>query len=311
MEKTRVSSVFKIRLSLVGFCNYKCYFCHNEGRRQFERIYMAPDQALLLSKAAFNAGINSITFTGGDPFIHPKAFDIIKSVRKALPTSILKLTTNGALIKESDIPVLQANIDRIRLNFQAVDRENYHKFVGRDTFSKIMAIIEAIRKKTNIHLCLNYVYTSLSQHLLHDVVKFAVDNEIELKVLELIKNSANAEFYYPIDIARQFLQTKSSSNTVDYQDDDLYFFKNSSSRVRLCYAHCNTLNGTACRKLGELRVSPDLMLYTCMLSEAERVFLPLINPLTEDAVTKEILKIDCIKGICPNPSDTSTQDIIC
>ncbi len=295
-NQENVSGVFKLRLSLSGACNYNCIFCHNEGRNSFSNDLMSKDDALALCQGAYDAGIRSFTFTGGEPLMNPDCLNIISEVRKDFPDVIIKLTTNAVLIKIADVDFLEKNIDRIRINFQATDGDYFKEIVGVDKLEHLKKLISEF-KNTNIHICLNYVYTKVSKKNLPSVVDYATKNSLEMKVLELIKNDNNKHYYEPIESAKNYLEKISIRTVKDYQDDDLYFLKKNGPKIRLCYAHCNTLNGNSCRTLGELRTSPSLDVYPCMHHMTPKINVS--KNMSTKNICNAVLLMDEEKGVCP------------
>ena len=291
-----VRHVFKIRLSISGQCNYNCFFCHNEGRRHFSNKLMSLDNIMLLCKAAYLSGIRSFTFTGGEPLTHPMALSIIERIRLEFPDVTIKLTTNASLLTVDDVPFLEKNIDKIRINFQSVNRNIFKRLVGVDCLPQLMDLIAALRW-TNVHICLNYVYNKESKSELPEILNYATENKLEMKVLELIKNEYNFSYYEPISNAKQYLESVTKLSKKDYQNDDLYFMAQNSPKIRLCYSHCNTLDGKSCSLLGELRTSPVLEIYPCMSSMTQKCNVK--DTDSPEEVAKKILYIDSIKGICP------------
>lgn len=292
--------IFKLRISLSGICNYKCIFCHNEGKEGFASRFMAKEDVLRLCEGAYRAGIRSITFTGGEPLTHPEAFSIIEEVRSRYPDATLKLTTNGVLLKEKNLSFIGNHIDKIRLNFQSTDSASFKEIVGVDRLDAVLTIIRGLQK-TRTHICLNFVYHARSKKLLPSIVAFASNENLELKVLEMIKFPDNVQFYWPIESAKAYLESIAVRHEVDYQEDDVYYASANGPRIRLCYSHCNTLNGKACRLLGELRVSPWMDVYHCMHADGQLVRLT--TTATADAIAEKFLRMDEIKGTCPRDTN--------
>jgi cyclic pyranopterin phosphate synthase len=68
MENGGVVNSFKLRIALSGLCNYRCIFCHNEGRgNEYQKQFLEVDEVLRLCAGAYKAGLRSFTFTGGEP----------------------------------------------------------------------------------------------------------------------------------------------------------------------------------------------------------------------------------------------------
>jgi cyclic pyranopterin phosphate synthase len=300
LKPQTVQNIFKVRLSLSDTCNYRCFFCHNEGRQEVSRKKMNMDNILLLCSAAYLAGIRSFTFTGGEPFTNKLIFEAIRQVRSTYPDIIIKLTTNASYLRLTDIDFLQEHIDRIRINFQSPERNIFKMLVGYDGLPNLLILLDAL-KHTPTHICLNYVYNKLSKDQLKEVINFAITKHIELKVLELIRNDFNSKFYYPIETAKEYIESIASTKHKDYQNDDVYFIDGYSAKIRLCYAHCNTFDGCSCRLLGELRISPQMDIYSCMYPKSLRAsVLDEKDPLQ---IAKVICEIDAKKGVCPPKFD--------
>lgn len=297
MPNTQVKNVFKLRIALSGLCNYRCVFCHNEGRGdEYKKQFLSLKEVERICEGAYLAGIRSFTFTGGEPLSNPNAKTIIHSIRGNFPDTILKLTSNIVLLKEDDIDFLNYNINRVRINFQSTNKGDFERIVGIDRFEKLFRLIE-LMKKTDVHICLNYVYNDLSKDLLPSIVEYADKNDLEMKVLEMIKYSYNFRFYAPIQNAKDYLESVSIKREKDYQNDDLYYLREGGKKIRLCYSHCNTNNGLDCRTLGELRVSPTMDIYHCLHEGGE------LETISKDSTVEDIrdaiLAIDDVKGNCP------------
>lgn len=292
-----VKNVFKLRLSVHGECNYSCFFCHNEGRASFSPNMMSLEYVLLLSKGAYMAGIRSFTLTGGEPLKNPRTLMFIGKLRKLLPDATIKLTTNALLLKHKDIPFLRDNIDKIRINFQAADRDAFRSLVGVDGYDYVTSLIDAIASTTAIHICLNYVFNIRSEQLLPGVLLFAKQRNLEMKVLELIKNPSNCMYHVPIERAFALLSKQADVTRKDYQNDDLFFIGDNNTKIRLCYSHCNASDGESCRLLGELRTSPDLDIYPCMHRLTPKTKSN--RDMTPEDIASLVHHMDALKGVCP------------
>lgn len=280
-----------------GLCNYRCVFCHNEGRGdEYKKQFLSLDEVRRICTAAYSTGIKSFTFTGGEPLSNPNAQEIIRAIRSEFPDAILKMTSNIVLLKDEDIEFIGNNLDRIRINFQSTNREDFKEIIGVDRLDKLYHLIDLI-KQTDVHICLNYVYNELSQHLLPSIVEYADKNNLEMKVLEMIKYPYNLSFYTPIQNAKDYLEQVSYRHERDYQNDDIYYLRKGGKKIRLCYSHCNTNNGVDCRTLGELRVSPTMDIYHCLHDGGASISVT--NDIAADAIREAILSIDEVKGSCP------------
>ena len=96
-----VSDYERMDIGLSELCNLKCNMC----RRPQEKAIIEPREAKLVLEEAKLIGVSSISFSGGEPFIHPHFREILS---KALDLGFhVELVTNGTLVKEKDIPILE------------------------------------------------------------------------------------------------------------------------------------------------------------------------------------------------------------
>lgn len=294
----KLESIRKIRFVLTDFCNYQCKFCHNEGTCTKNTKFLDKGGIISLTKIAKDLNIEKITLTGGEPLLHPEILDIVAGIRTTHPEVTLGMATNGMMFDEDKFSKIIPNIDQLRLNFQSLD-ENVSKFIcGKGaSISKAFRIIDDAKKlNPNLNICLNFVLTKYNKDSLLDVIKFALKNNLDVKLLEYM--AINKDLYVDTEYAKNILESlHPAENYKDYQDDDIYIFNGSSSRIRLCYSFCNGFRCKSCRECGELRLTPKLALKHCFDERAEDVDIKkelLENDL--EAIKNKIFAIDKIKG---------------
>lgn len=98
----------RLRISITDACNYKCFYCSNEGqehgncnmlslgyiRQLFSRIR---DEKIFVKK---------LNITGGEPTLHPNLLDILREGRTI--TENVTLNTNGSLLNREKIDEIKA-----------------------------------------------------------------------------------------------------------------------------------------------------------------------------------------------------------
>lgn len=68
MPSRIVKNTFKLRIAMSGLCNYRCVFCHNEGRGdEYKKQFLNIGEVKKICAGAYSAGIRSFTYTGGAP----------------------------------------------------------------------------------------------------------------------------------------------------------------------------------------------------------------------------------------------------
>jgi len=294
----KLQSIKKIRFILTDFCNYQCKFCHNEGFKTKNSVYLDLNSILTLTKIAKKMCIKKITLTGGEPLLHKEILDIVKGIKKIYPDVLLGMSTNGMGFNENNFLTTIKYIDRLRINCQSLDDETCKFICGpAANVNKIIWIVENAKKENpSLNICLNFVLTIYNQDSLEDLIKYAIKNQIDVKVLEY--KNIDKHLYVNIDLAKKVLRSLHPiKEEADYQDDDIYTFKNSKSRIRLCYSFCNTLKCESCRACGELRITPDLKFKHCFDDKIEEFDVSAdLAKEDSEAIEKLIIKIDKIKG---------------
>ncbi|MEW6262585.1 MAG: radical SAM protein [Thermodesulfobacteriota bacterium] len=115
-DKTLADVILKrnvyFRVSLCGFCNNNCLFCHNEG---------APKSGILDLQTAYNVfheasniGYNKIQFTGGEPLLHPQVEKFIDIATVYFQQ--VGLTSNGLLLHQQYMKLLSTRIDQFHIS---------------------------------------------------------------------------------------------------------------------------------------------------------------------------------------------------
>jgi len=202
------------------------------------------------------------------------------------------------LFNEDNFSVVIKGIDRLRLNFQSLNNITLKSICGNSAnINKSFKIIKDAKKlNPNLNICLNYVLTKYNKDSLFDVVKFALKNNLDVKILEYM--AIDKKIYVDIKYAKDFLKSLNPIEQFkDYQDDDIYIYKKSTSRIRLCYSFCNGFRCKSCRECGEIRLTSSSTLKHCFYNKVKD--LEIKNDLLKQdikSIKNKIISIDKIKG---------------
>lgn len=91
----------RMDIGLSEVCNLSCLMC----RRPQEKEFMPRKRVLSYFREARRIGVKTLSFSGGEPFVHPDFRDLIHDAI-ALGFEV-ELVTNGTLVKASDIALLE------------------------------------------------------------------------------------------------------------------------------------------------------------------------------------------------------------
>ncbi len=83
-------------LELTYACNWRCVFCYNP--RHHDRRRLDGDEWRAVIDDLRELGTLNVTLTGGEPLLHPQAFEIMAAARARAMT--FRLLTNGSLVSD-------------------------------------------------------------------------------------------------------------------------------------------------------------------------------------------------------------------
>lgn len=187
IEKRKIRAQKELRLIYTRECNYKCDFCHSEGIKSYIQEKLSNDDLINLFKfISSNYNINSVHFTGGEPFLNNEIEDLIKRLK--LENARVTITSNGYNIPvNSDI---FETIDKINISVHSLIQKKYEEISKmKDSFNKAISNIKILRNKFPV-LKIN-INTTLTSDLFNDkeelidIINFSESIKADIKVIEL------------------------------------------------------------------------------------------------------------------------------
>ena len=147
-----------IGLEITARCNYNCIHCFNVSDNARMHDELSFEQVERLLDEAYDAGVQAVLITGGEPLVHPRFFDIMEAVY-ARDMFVHELNTNGRLLTQPVLERLSTLPFRpqIKISFDGV---GYHDWMRtcpgaeQDALRAIRASVEAgfdVRVQTNVN----------------------------------------------------------------------------------------------------------------------------------------------------------------
>ena len=153
-------------------CNLKCDFCdlwHYTDLMPFE-------SAVTIIQRAPAAGVKTLVITGGEPFVHPRIFEIIE-LAKNLGLGV-NITTNGTLLTRDLQRLKDSRVDSLSLSLDGFEA-NHDRLRGVDgTYSAVMNAIDVLKAETDIHLNIYFVVTNQNVADLKPVYDMTVQRDV-------------------------------------------------------------------------------------------------------------------------------------
>lgn len=146
LEKTpahthRQPSLRNVFFHLTSQCNLACHHCYysNSPKNNGHLPFSVVKKCLVEAK---NLGATSISFSGGEPFLHPNFKDIIKTAGFSLEIQIL---TNGTLINPEWASFLSDYDVFIQISVEGAQKEINDAIRGKGSFIKVLKAIEVLQ----------------------------------------------------------------------------------------------------------------------------------------------------------------------
>ena len=97
----------RLRISITDACNYKCFYCSNEGQEHGNCNMLSLDYIRQLFSRIRNEKIfvKKLNITGGEPTLHPDLLDILREGRTI--SENVTLNTNGSLLNREIIDAIK------------------------------------------------------------------------------------------------------------------------------------------------------------------------------------------------------------
>jgi organic radical activating enzyme len=134
-SKENIKQNFRIHVYLTSHCNLNCKGCRSfspinrPDYYRYDEYYKDIEQMKSLG-----VHLNFVNFTGGEPFLNPDLFDILKVTRATFPGAIIQVFTNGTLLKnisdkdmklliELDVTTVITEYPVVKLDYRNIFKE--------------------------------------------------------------------------------------------------------------------------------------------------------------------------------------------
>ncbi len=136
-ESVYFSNYERMDIGLSEYCNLKCQMC----RRPSETIFMDPERCKRAMDEAARVGVETISFSGGEPFVHPKILDLLQH---AFSLGVkVQMVSNGTLIKEKHLPLLE-QLDCLTISIDGTEAAHDHIRRRKGTWQRSMQTLRLL-----------------------------------------------------------------------------------------------------------------------------------------------------------------------
>lgn len=134
-----------LRLSVTELCNLRCRYCMPETGicKKAHSQMMTEDEMILAVEAAASLGITKLRITGGEPLVKKNILSICSRAAAVEGIAEVSMTTNGELLPQFAVPLVEAGVQRINISLDTLDREKYAYMTRLGQLENALAGIEA------------------------------------------------------------------------------------------------------------------------------------------------------------------------
>lgn len=296
---------FPLRVALTDYCNIACFFCSNEGMplSQKNKSFIDTEKLKYLIETLSEEGLRNISFTGGEPVLHPDIEEIARTCGK-LNFERSFFHTNGILLTEGLSRKLAENFNKIAVSIHSARFETWSKITrgSKEKFKKLMRnleILSQLKDKTLIEL------KSV-------LIKDYNDSEEELKSFLALCNAFKFKFKFlnlePIipshtGFVIPFERVKEKLISVGAEPEkENSQFRGQSNYLPIKRFKYKDTRGVAieigcgkpevceeCYRSNEIFVTPELKIKPCHMTNHQIDLLPLIEQKDKESIFETIV----------------------
>ncbi|MBX3274249.1 MAG: radical SAM protein [Sandaracinaceae bacterium] len=158
------TSYERMDIALSEYCNLTCQMC----RRPSEALFMDPAVAKRAIDEAALVGVGVVSFSGGEPFVHPQFLEILEH---AFGAGIrVQLVSNGTLIKEKHLPLLE-RLDCLTISIDGTEAAHDHIRQKPGTYRRSLKTIAMLTERSSVQWGTNTVMQRDNYDCLYDSFK--------------------------------------------------------------------------------------------------------------------------------------------
>jgi len=169
------------RLENVSFettrkCNLRCRHCYSNAGIELEDELTVDEIKKMIDELA-DIGVLAITFTGGEPLLHPHLFDLMEYARKK-PLSVLLFTNATLLTPETIEKLRELQVFQVNVSIDGPDAETHDQFRGLEgAFEKTVQNV-ALLQRAGFRVQTSTSVTKLNYKKIREILRL-------LKMLEV------------------------------------------------------------------------------------------------------------------------------
>ena len=254
-----------LRFIVGSGCNYNCFYCHHEGYYKKDKVVNLSEKIKKLKDFADQNNINSISITGGEPFIY---FEELELILKTFNEKKYTITVN------TNLSLLEPNLEKIKnynkiefhVNLSSLNSIEHKNIVRAPLLDNVLKNLQLL-KETHHKVCLNIpALKGYNHNELKNLFNYAKENNFIPRFLVLLPMDDNQKQNVMtveeiMNIFNGKLEKKYSYGRYNITSNDGDF------EIVKCL--CVEMECETCKKETYMHITPELNIKYCMLSKDE------------------------------------------
>ncbi|MGC9103802.1 MAG: GTP 3',8-cyclase MoaA [Candidatus Methanodesulfokora sp.] len=268
--------ITSLRISVNYECNYRCFFCHNEGMEPANRL-MSPEEIEKVVRVGAKYGVRKVKITGGEPLLRRDLEEIIRRIAGVDEIKEISLVTNGYMLKERAKGLRESGLDRVNVSIHSLNPEVYKRITGVDGLHRVIdGIEEAV--KVGLKAKINRVILRgvNDGEEIDELIEFAKKTGTFLQIIELEGDyELMRRYHLPLnEIEEKLRKMGRLKGRKDLHDRPIYEVDGVDVELVKAYK-----NPDFCMHCTRMRVTPDGMFKPCLFRKDNLV--PFLDRLRE------------------------------
>lgn len=271
MPKNKSAGYDNWRFLVTSSCNSHCFFCHGDGtgEKQGQFLKLGLFESIL---ARYSKEIKKIRFAGGEPFLHPEIFRMVKAALEITPN--VSVGTNGLLLNKIYRQIIDSGLSKLTISLHSLHPDTF-EVITKTPLREFLSILDSISKlKKHLQIKINYVVLNginSTGREINDMLDYVVGNKLNIEFEELDLGSLRAiNFLQFHRDPQKVVKTISKLKDVSFEyneSESVWISKISTSSVGVQKCHCFHSLCKRCLRSRPILVYPAGAVNRCRLGE--------------------------------------------
>jgi radical SAM protein with 4Fe4S-binding SPASM domain len=171
---------FLLVFHITGKCNLNCKYCYASP---YDAINLEDEKIKHILFDALNLGTKHVILSGGEPFLHPGIYGLIKYANNI--GLKIHITSNGTLIDDTNVEFLKSVDAMVTISLDGSCAEINDPIRGKGSYeSAINAIDELVDANVPTSMRMTLIKDNL--HDVENYIKLALDKDVDRCIIERV-----------------------------------------------------------------------------------------------------------------------------